>query len=127
MEVRILADLLDIRDETWRNAVEGYLGSNKLNLIVEPKYAEAAMEIYETLDRKKYWHVAVLDTEKIMKREHSVRPGSLAEEVLSKEPYVQAYIRFLLGNVIKCRNVHELRRCEIGVTADCMRYRGYRL
>lgn len=127
VEVRILADLLDIRDETWRNAVEGYLGGNKLNLIVEPKYAEAAMEIYETLNRKKYWHVAVLDTEKIMKREHSVRLGSLAEEVLSKEPYVQAYIRFLLGNVIKCRNVHELRRCEIGVTADCMRYRGYRL
>ncbi len=127
VEVRILADLLDIKNETWRNAVEGYLGSNKLNLVVEPQYVETAMEIYETLDKKKYFRVAVLDTEKITRREHTVRPGALAEEVTAREPYVQAYIRFILGNVIKCRNVAELRRCDIGVTADCMRYRGYRL
>lgn len=127
VEVRILADLLDIRDETWRNAVEGYLAGNKLNLIVEPKYAEAAMEIYHNLDKKKYYRVAVLDTEKILKREHNVRPGALAEEVTAKEPYVQAYIRFMLGNVIKCADIEELRRCDIGVTPDGMRYRGYRL
>lgn len=43
--VRILADLLDIRDEKWRNAIEGYLAWNKLALIVEPKYVKAAMEL----------------------------------------------------------------------------------
>ena len=37
VDVYILADLLDIRDDQWRNAVEGYLGGNKLNLVGCPK------------------------------------------------------------------------------------------
>ena len=38
VSVEILADLLVIGSEQWRNAVEGYLGNNKLALMVEPKY-----------------------------------------------------------------------------------------
>ena len=45
VNVQILADLLDVRDERWHNAIEGYLGNNKLLLVVEPKYAKTAMEI----------------------------------------------------------------------------------
>ena len=52
MDVYILADLLDIRDDQWRNAVEGYLGGNKLNLVVAPKYAKIALGIYRELDKK---------------------------------------------------------------------------
>ena len=40
----MLADLLDMKDERWHKAVEGYLGSNKLTLIVEPKYIKDAMK-----------------------------------------------------------------------------------
>ena len=47
--------MLEVRDETWHNAVEGYLGNNKLSLMVEPAYAKEAMEIYETMDKKKFW------------------------------------------------------------------------
>ena len=34
---------------------------------------------------------------------------------------------FLLGNVIKCASVDELRQCKIGVTADCLLYQSYQL
>ena len=47
VNVQILADLLHIKNERWNNAVEGYLGNNKLLLIVEPAYAKAALDIYE--------------------------------------------------------------------------------
>ena len=66
VNVQILADLLDVKDETWHNAVEGYLGNNKMLLIVEPKYAKEAMELYEQMDRKKYHRVSILDTEKVV-------------------------------------------------------------
>ncbi len=52
VEVEVLADLLEVRDDAWRNAIEGYLGNNKLLLTVEPKYAKAAMEIYKSWTRK---------------------------------------------------------------------------
>ena len=66
--MQILADLLEIRDERWHNAVEGYMGNNKLLLIVEPKYAKAAMDIYQEMDKKKFFRAAILDTERLWKK-----------------------------------------------------------
>ena len=127
VNVQILADLLDLKDERWQNAVEGYMGNNKLLLIVEPAYAKIAMDIYQQMDKKKFFRASVLDTEKVMKESHPARKGALAEEVLAKEPYVQAYIDFFLGNVMKCETVEELRDCKIGVTPDCVLYHSFRL
>lgn len=127
VNVHILADLLDVKDERWHNAVEGYLGNNKLQLIVEPKYARAAMDIYQEMDTKRFFRAAVLDTEKLTKDKHQVQPGALAEVVKAKEAYVQEYINFFLGNVKKCESLDELRECKIGVTPDCMLYQCYKL
>ena len=127
VNVHILADLLDVKDERWHNAVEGYLGNNKLQLIVEPKYTRAAMDIYQEMDTKRFFRAAVLDTEKLTKDKHQVQPGALAEVVKAKEAYVQEYINFFLGNVKKCESLDELRECRIGVTPDCMLYQSYKL
>ena len=127
VNVQILADLLDIKDERWHNAIEGYLGSNKLLLVVEPGYAREAMDIYQGMDRKKYYRAAVLDTEKVMEDGHQAKEGSLAEEIVAKEPYVRAYIDFFLGNVMKCESIEELREHRIGITPDCVLYHSYRL
>ncbi|MFR7360205.1 MAG: ATP-binding protein [Dorea longicatena] len=127
VNVHILADLLDVKDERWHNAVEGYLGNNKLQLIVEPKYAKAAMDIYQEMDTKRFFRAAVLDTEKLTKDKHQVQPGALVEVVKAKEAYVQEYINFFLGNVKKCESLDELRECRIGVTPDCMLYQSYKL
>ena len=125
--VRVLADLLDIRDEKWRNALEGYLGWNKLTLMVEPAYAAQAMEAYEGLDAARFSHVALADTGKLSEQEFSARSGSLAEEVECREKYVKNYVNFLLGNVIKCESIEQLRQCRVGVTADCLLYQNFQL
>ena len=127
VNVQILADLLEIKDERWQNAVEGYMGNNKLLLIVEPAYAKIAMDIYQEMDKKKFFRASVLDTEKVTSEAHPARNGSLAEEVRAKEPYVQAYINFFLGNVMKCETVRELRSSKIGITPDCVLYHSFRL
>lgn len=131
VQVQVLADLLDVKDEKWHNAVEGYLGNNKLLLVVEPKYVRQAMEIYQTMDRKKYFRASVLDTEKALETAKKglaeVQPGSLAEEITGAEDYVQAYVDVTFGNVMKCHTVEELRQWKIGITPDCMLYHGFRL
>ncbi len=127
VNVQILADLLDLKDERWQNAVEGYMGNNKLLLIVEPAYAKHAMDIYQEMDKKKFFRASVLDTKKVQKEARPARKGSLAEEVKARETYVQAYIDFFLGNVMKCETVDELRESRIGITPDCVLYHSYRL
>lgn len=127
VRVEVLADLLEISDDRWRNAVEGYLGGNKLSLIVEPRYVKKAMEIYRELDPKQYYRVAVLDTERVSQEEHQVLAHALSEAVVANRPYVSAYIHYQLGRVIKCESIDELRKCRIGVTADCVLYHSYRM
>lgn len=87
IQVDILADLLDIRDDKWRNAVEGYMAGNKLLLIVEPRYARQAMELYQELDKKKYCRVAVLDTEKVLEGSREIQEdGREAQKGSRKSP-----------------------------------------
>lgn len=127
VRVEILADLVEITQERWRNAVEGYLGRGKLLLVVEPRYAADAVAVYHELDPEKSYATSVLDTEQIEKKEHPVKEHSLAHAVRAKESYVQAYLNYLLGNVIECDSVSEMRSHAVAVTDDCMLYQGYRL
>lgn len=127
VDVHVLADLLEVKNAQWRNAVEGYLGSQKLSLVVAPGYAKAALKIYGELDKKEYHSVAVLDTERISGSQHAVLPNALSREVTVKESYIQPYMDLLLGKVIKCQTIEDLRECRIGITPDCMLYHSYRL
>lgn len=127
VHVEILADLIEIKDDQWRNAIEGYMGNNKLTLMVEPKYAKTAIKIYQELDKGTYFRVAVLDTERVMEETHAVLEGALSEEVSVRRDYVRAYMDFLLGKVVKCQDIGELRQCRIGITKDCILYHSYRI
>ncbi|MBP1755309.1 MAG: chromosome segregation protein [Firmicutes bacterium] len=127
VKVDILADVIEIRDEVWRNAVEGYMGNNKLNLLIAPEYAKQALELYHCLDSKKYYKVAVIDTEKVLKDIKSIAHHSLAEEIDTDRDYIQAYIGYLMGSVIKCSSIEELRQNRSGITPDCVLYHGYKM
>lgn len=125
--VEILADAIDVADDTWRDAVEGYMGNNKLALLVEPDYTIDAMEIYQSLDFNKYYKAAVIDTKRMLENKREALKGSLSEEVVTNATHVRAYVDYLMGNVIKCGSMDELRKHKAGITKDCMLYQGYKL
>lgn len=129
VDVHLLADLLDIRSEEWRNAVEGYLSGSKLSFVVAPSYAKKAMDIYRELDGRQYWGAAVLDTQKAAEIKQEPENGSLAEEVTVQAEYLQGYVNRLLGRVTKCHSTEQLQASKtgIGITPECLLYRGYRL
>ena len=127
VDVSVLADLLEVKHPEWANAIEGYLGNNKLSLVVSPGYAKAALKIYGELDAKKYYSVAVLDTEKAASCQAAVLKNSLAEEAGVKEAFLTPYVELLLGKVIKCHSVEELSDCKIGITPECLLYHNLRL
>ncbi|WMJ89702.1 ATP-binding protein [Anaerocolumna sp. MB42-C2] len=127
VQTDILADLIEVHDETWLNAVEGYMGNNKLSIVVPPEYVGQAMEIYRKLDQKLYYKVSVLDTEKVLKDVKPILTNSLAEEIVTSVDYVRAYVDSLMGSVIKCGRIDELRENKSSITADCILYQGYKL
>ncbi len=123
---QIFADLLEIRSDKWRNAIEGYLNTQKFYLIIEPQYFVEALKVYDEFKfTHKIYDVGIVDIEKIMARNPKPKLNSLAEEIESPNPYARAYADYLLGHVIKCEKVEELRNFRTSITPSCMLYHNY--
>jgi uncharacterized protein YPO0396 len=85
------------------------------------------MELYKGLDPKKYYKVAIIDTESVLRDTRPILRNSLAEEIETSSDYTKSYINYLMGAVIKCNTVEELRSNKSGITADCILYQGYKI
>lgn len=125
VDVHILADLLEIRDEKWANAIEGYINGPKLHLIVLPEYYDSAIEIYSKMDDREYYGTNLVNVKPIIDRNIRIEKNSLAEEVTTDNIYARAYVDYLLGRVIKCDNIHQLKNYHTAITRDCRIYRTY--
>lgn len=124
--VSIFCELFEIGDERWKNAIEGYLHTQKFNLIVEPPYFDQAIRLFEAHKHElKLYSVGLVDVGKIMEKENGVAAGSLAEEIRTDNPYAKAYGNYLLGQVMKCEEVGSLRRHKSAMTTTCMLYKNF--
>lgn len=121
--VHILADLFDVSDPEWKNAVEGRLGRLKYSLVTEPEYADDAAELFRKMSH--FQNVELLHTGKLCEKNAKVMENSLFEAVSVEEDYVKKCLRRYLGNVIKCETVEELKSVKDGVTKDCYSYSNF--
>ena len=122
-KVYILSDLLEITDERWRNAVEGYLNTQKFYLVVEPEHYNTALEVYDR-NRGKIHSAGIINTRKIP-QDYEENSKSLAYVVKTDNRYAKAYIQYVLGRVVRCDKVTELEDYKIAITPECMLYQGY--
>ncbi len=123
-----LADLLEIKNEKWQNAIEGYLNTQKKYIIIEPEFFEEASKIYRQLGREssKIHSFGIVDIGKIQKdNNYEANSNSLATEILTENKLAKIYIDYLLGRVIKVETIEELRKNKISITSDCMLYQSY--
>lgn len=128
VEVAIFADLIDIRDEKWGKAIEGFLNNQKFNLFVEPEYYLEAHEILKELcSRTSFYGTSLVDQAKIIEKNFACERGSLAEEIITDHVGARIYSNFLIGRLMKCQNVKEARNSGNGITKECDLYRNFTL
>ena len=120
-EVRVLCELLTITDETWRNAIEGYLNTQKFYLLVEPEDFDIALSVYERLKEEGLHSVGVINTRKLEEYEIE-NDGTLAAKVTSKNVYAKRFVNMLLNNVVLCERVEDLKKYNRAITPSCVRY-----
>ncbi|MFU0831329.1 MAG: hypothetical protein ACFWUC_00065 [Oscillospiraceae bacterium] len=125
-QVDILAQLIEIKSDRWRNTIEGYMNTQKLYLIVKPEHFQTALTIYNRVKEKRnIYGVRLVDIGRIQKRNPICQRNSLAEEIETDHPMARLYIDYLLGRVIKCDHVSQLRNYSVAVTDEGMLYQGY--
>ena len=125
--IHILADLLEVSDERWRGAVEGYLHHQKFYFLVEPAYYEDALRIYDRLKWEPGFRAfGLVDIGKLREKE-TIRPldNSLAGKVETAHELARSYVDYLLGRVVCCGSAEQLRSHKTAITADGMLYQGY--
>lgn len=126
VEVQILADLLEIKDLKWKDAIECYINHQMFYIIMNPKYYLEAMKIYREISKEnRYYGFGIVDVEKIKETNPQVLENSLAEEIKTENEYAKIYIDYLLGKVIKCEKTEDLRNYKSAITSDCMLYKNY--
>ncbi len=124
--VHIFCEAVEVRDKTWQKAIEGYLHTQKFDLLVPPGYFDEALSLYE---RHKFSHnienVGLVNTGKLLAKVRPPQKGSLAEEVMAEIDYIIAYANWLMGGVIKCRTEKELKQHPRSITPTCMLYQNH--
>lgn len=121
-EPRILCELLEITDDSWRNAVEGYLNTQRFYILVEPENFDIALGTYDRLRKeKKAYGVGLINTQNLDKYD-TAPEGSLATVVTSKNKYAKRYINMILGKVHMCTHYRDLKNYRISITKECMKY-----
>ena len=125
-EVVLVAEASEIKNDRWRNAIEGYLNTQKYYIIVPPQYVRLAVKVFDRIKRDKaVYDTGIVDTEKIMKKHPRAEQNSLAQEIETDNPNVRAYLDYLLGRVIKCDHAEYIRDYPISITDEGLLYKNY--
>lgn len=124
-EPRILCEMLEITDDAWRNAVEGYLNTQRFYILVEPDSFDIALGTYDRLRReKRTYGVGLINTQKLEEYDRAPE-GSLATVVTSGNKYAKRYINMVLGKVMMCDHYSHLKNYRTAITKECMRYQNH--
>lgn len=127
VRIDILADVLELADERWRGAAEGYLNAQKFYLLVDPAYYKSALLIFDRIKKEfGFASFGLVDIGKLRERE-TIRPrdDSLARKVDTDNKLARSYIDYLLGRVVCCEKAEQLRNFKTAITADGLLYHGY--
>jgi uncharacterized protein YPO0396 len=113
-----LADLAEVTEPGWTDAVEGWLNTLRFAVLVKPGEFQKALEIYDRLPRAVAGaYLPNLDA----MRDAKSRENSLAALVKTENVYARMYVDFILGNVI-CADIKTLKNYTRSVTRECMTY-----
>ena len=126
IDARIIAETAEIKNDRWRNAIEGYLHTQKYYIIVPEEYFRDALRVFDAIKRSKtVYGTGIIDIEKLKRINPIADPNSLAEEIETEDADVRAFLDFTLGRVQKCENVKDLRRNRISITNEGMLYQNF--
>ncbi len=125
IELTFIADLMEIKNKKWQQAIECYLGNQKFSFVIDSHYFKDAISIYNQ-NRHQFSDVAILDTQKVYEKgPFPVLSNALAKEIETDNKYVRAYIDFLIGTLVKVEAIEDINKYDRAITPTCMLYQQF--
>ncbi len=86
-----------LKDESWRDAIEAFLGRHRFAILVEPEFFDIADSI---LDSSKYRYVELINTGRLMKGRREPVENSVFEKLEIRNEVAAAYFSYWLGGIV---------------------------
>lgn len=124
-DAKLLCELLYMTDDSWQDAVESYLNSQRFNIIVAPENYLIAKKIFISLGDK-VKGIGLIDTRKIGDIQYGEAGVSfLGDKVESENIYAKRYARFVMRDVVCCDSAESLEQYGKSVTKDRLRFQNF--
>lgn len=120
---RILGDQIEIVDERWQNAIEGFLGGSRENILVDEDYEADAHRVARSISSR----VRVVQGAKAIRdsRDKKPHPKSIVNLMEFTDEYARAYLQASFGNVQTADSVEALKMLARGLTMEGDATSGY--
>lgn len=88
--------VIGISDESWRDAIEAFLGPRRYSILVEPEYYDIADDV---LNRSQYKYAHLFNTKLLMRKEMKPEEDSVVHMLEIKNPVAKKYFDLQLGRM----------------------------
>lgn len=123
-EVKPFCEYIEIKDEKWSDALEGYLNTQRFNLIIEPKFYDVVSVAYNKYKNERMVYVAGIVNAAGIPNVREVKNSMLSKiEVLYKP--ARRYAEYLLAGLTCVEDVKNLKNYDSSITPEVMIYKNY--
>lgn len=120
---QLLCEVLEVPEERWQEAVEAQLGRRRFAMIVPSAQFDQALNILDDARAtQQIYGYGLLDLQRLQGRRQPPWPDSLAMKVQVLDQQIQPYIDMVLGSIITCESVSQLRTHQRAITPEVMVY-----
>ena len=123
-DVKPLCEYIEIKDEKWADALEGYLNTQRFNLIVEPKYYDIVSVAYSKYKNERRVFVSGIVNTNDIRSSKEVK-NSMMSKIDVYNKYAKRYAEYLLSSLVCVENVKDLKQYDSSVTPDVMIYKNH--
>lgn len=124
-DAKLLCELLYMTDDSWQDAVESYLNTQRFNIIVAPDNYLVAKKVFISLGDK-VKGIGLIDTRKIGDIHYCEDGVSfLGDKVESENIYAKRYARFVMRDVVCCETPDSLEQHQKSVIKDRLRFQNF--
>ena len=115
---RMLYEFVELKDETWGEAIEGFLANNRFAVLVDGAYEKEAIECVKKQKSK----LKIIQGTKVLKeisyRGKALDNDSIVKRLTIGDEVVEAYLISSYGNVLCIESTEALRKAKRGLTID---------
>lgn len=109
---QVLCDLVEPKSLDWQQAIEGFMGKSRFNLIVDEAWEAKALDF--CFEQKSGLSV-VQGAQCRLNGNKTLPPDSIVNELKASNPLAWAYLVDVYGTVVKVNTTEELRRTRRGL------------